>query len=197
MSIIQSDINFPLNCRQEIIKQIQDMEEIYNTISSEKDLWYFSTPITTGPKYYEWLEYREKDKHHNEQNTTYQNVIDYNKKYADITVNSLIYNHDAIVINPAKLDIKGWFTEDYLLFWSKIIGKCNKVIFARNWTKSKGCIYEYYIAKKLNKQCLTEDMFYIDHNDSLFLIKNFLLLLKRKNLRNNFIQDLYNELIKL
>jgi len=115
---------------------------------------YCSTPINTGPLYFQWLDrlgtdYENIDLtshwHHAAHRTE---VVAPNARRANEVCEWLRVHTGKVVINPAVLELAvSWSQDEWRMFWGRVIAVFSEyVVFVDGWEFSNGCVYEFMIA---------------------------------------------------
>ena len=114
-----------------------------------KQAVYVSTPITTGPRYMNWL--RRESRSQNEELAMYQQeVINPNLTHGRELV-CRIRSHfmNRVVIDPTAVRLPGWEQGDYHELWGGVIERyARMVVLGDGWEYSYGCAYEFLIAHR-------------------------------------------------
>lgn len=152
---------------------IEYLLQPYYTMIEDKNAIYISTPMTSGKLYmsaFAALSDDEKGKGLSKE--TRNQLFKQNCQHAQM-VASVARLHHPIVIDPTKVEIKGWNQDDYLTFWHKVIVDCSRFIqFVDNWYYSNGCAYEFLVGAIHNKTMIDERDNIIDIPHGVELIKS-------------------------
>lgn len=133
---------------------------------------YVSTPITTGPRYLQWL--RQKGRSQNDgQATLRREVIEPNLAHGrELVCRVRGRFKDVVVIDPTAVRLPGWGQEEYRELWGHVIERYTRlVIFGDGWEYSHGCVYEFSIAHLRQVEVLDERYLSITVNEGLLRIR--------------------------
>lgn len=135
------------------VEAISLLVEAFSTVVEGDAAVYVSSPLTTGPRAFEW--HRQ---HAPETPTFVSEVIEPNRRDAAAFVRTVRAKTSNPVIDPTAMkDLEGWEQSDYRYFWGRVIQDyCYEVIFREGWQYSSGCSYEFLVAVKKGIPMFTE-----------------------------------------
>jgi hypothetical protein len=143
--------------------------EAFASVAETRSTTYVSSPLTTGPRAFEW--HRQRDGH--SPTTAFaEGVIEPNRREAAAFVRDLRSRVSEVVIDPTAMsDIPEWEQDDYRYFWGRVIETyCARVIFRGGWQYSSGCSYEFVVAAARGISTLTEDLEPLEASDAATLL---------------------------
>lgn len=110
------------------------------SLGSEKRI-YVSGPITTGPVYEACIKSGSTDSSARER----AKVL--NIQALDMTTSVMKWSGGSY-LNPGMVEVEGWTSEDYLLFFTSVItsGYVKEVRLLDGWERSNGCVAEVICA---------------------------------------------------
>jgi len=138
---------------------IEHLLQPYRTIISEKDAIYISTPMTSGLLYMQAFSELPKGEKNTELSSEKRSdLFSQNCQHArSVAAMARLHFPTSCVIDPTRIEIKGWEQNDYLTFWRKVIIDHAKVIvFVDNWYYSNGCAYEFLVGAFKEKVMIDE-----------------------------------------
>lgn len=148
--------------------QLSEIEGMLNSMHSfEIDRAnYIACPITGGPLYVELV-------------STYSNGIS-KSALESLVERNVALAHDfcsrvrdstrQVCINPAVLQRKHWDQDDYRHFWSRVIEMfAESVYLSRGWELSTGCLFECFLAVRLDLPLFNHDLMKLDHVETIEL----------------------------
>lgn len=135
---------------------------------------YVSTPITTGKRYYDWLEASSRqpsaDPEFVQAHST--EVITVNSLSARALVAKARTVLDKVVVDPTGLNAPGWAQEDFHAFWTRLITDyVGTVVFNEGWEYSTGCCWEFAAALRVDATLLDANLSPIAPNVALMQTK--------------------------
>lgn len=180
--------------------EVEKLLACYSCFHTNKPIGYFSSPISTGIRYYDWLAKNNDKKTLNgkppvDLESFQEHVIKCNIQDANTALNSLVTNGD-IIVNPASAGcLSGWEPEDYANLWRRVIElNIDYVVFNNGWSYSDGCAYEFYVAQTSGKKCFEINK----HEISLYygkqIIKDSLAYIKSLGFTSNMLEKITREL---
>jgi len=180
--------------------EVDKLFSFYSCICTNHKIGYFSTPISTGIRYYNWL--KSNNINADDANTYSDNfkndVFMPNIDGAMSVVNNIVVNGN-IIVNPVSVGLlPGWKQEDYINFWRRVIeSNIDYVVFNDEWYYSDGCVYEFYVAKYNNKKCYNINNQEIALCDGINLIKCANEHIKSMGFKSYIIDNIISELEQL
>jgi hypothetical protein len=144
-------------------------------------LWYVSTPITTGRRYYDWLDNVGRGNVDDPAWTPMRKreVEDPNKASAHALVTRVRSMLKAIVVDPTGLDVQGWAQVDYHNFWMALISRSiGTVVFNDGWEYSTGCVFEYSAALSARLTILDAELVALPPQSAIELVDSAIHRLK-------------------
>lgn len=144
---------------------------IFRTVTVRRSATYVSSPLTTGPRAFEW---HRRNGAPVDATSFYDNVIEPNRKDAAAFARALRERRGQVVIDPTALpDVPGWTQQDYRYFWGRVIEEfCIEVVFRDGWQFSSGCAYELLVAWHNDCRLLCEDGRALEIADALTLLEH-------------------------
>lgn len=125
--------------------------ELLKDVFSNNRIVYASLPITTGWRYFAWLQNTENSA---DKEAHYQDVILPNIEAGRVAIAKLRRRLRCTVIDPTQLEnIKlDWPQERYYQFWDVIIKEvAREIVFLDGWEFSTGCCHELLSALEAKK----------------------------------------------
>lgn len=181
------------------------MLEIYKSVIDTDEVFYCSSPITSGKRYLDWLERIGKnfadidsaDKTYHQHH--YQEVIQPNRKQAQNFIQQLRHKTGKIVIDPTAIShIPDWTQQDWRYFWQQVIEHyITTAFFINDWQYSNGCVYEFWIAKKKGIPTFNEHHKKLNIESGISLISQATVQLKQRGGNICFIEEVLSSLEKL
>lgn len=130
------------------------MLAVFRTVVSDRTAIYCSTPITSGRRFFAWMDRLGLDcgdvdsalEIHGVSHA--EAVVRPNVMRAAEVCNDVSVQTGKIVINPSSLQIAiPWRQSDWRSFWGRVIEHfAEYVVLLDDWEFSNGCVYEYLIA---------------------------------------------------
>jgi hypothetical protein len=114
---------------------------------------YVSTPITTGKRYYDWLQASGRQPTSDPEfvQAHLSEVIEVNSASAHALVVKVRQTLPKVVVDPTGLSAPGWAQEDFHAFWTRLITDyVGTVVFNDGWEYSTGCCWEFAAAIRVN-----------------------------------------------
>ena len=114
-----------------------------------RNVAYVSTPITTGRRYYDWLQSSgySPDSGSDFQVAHAREVIAANQASAHALVMTVRQTLGKTVVDPTALNVPTWTQADFHAFWTRLITDyVGTVVFNDGWEYSTGCCMEYAAA---------------------------------------------------
>jgi hypothetical protein len=164
------------------------MLSVFSTVLTRNSAIYVSSPLTTGKRARLWRE--DGDTSYEEFLATH--VVAPNRKAAADFVALLRDGTSKPVIDPTALDdVEGWDQGDYLYFWGNVISRfAERVVLRDGWEFSRGCSYEFAVARRMNIQCVREDGSPLSLADGVGLIRLAVREEQEKGLDTSFHEEL-------
>ena len=122
---------------------------------------YVSTPITTGKRYYDWLQASGRHPTSDPEflHAHLAEVITVNSESARALVVKVRETFPKVVVDPTGLDAPGWSQEDFHAFWTRLITDyVGTVVFNDGWEYSTGCCWEFAAAIRVNATLLDANL---------------------------------------
>jgi hypothetical protein len=120
---------------------------------------YVSTPITTGKRYYDWLQAYSPDAASDFDRDHAREVIAVNQESARALVELSRRHLDKVVIDPTPLEAPHWTQLQFHAFWTRLITDyAGTVVFNDGWEYSTGCCYEFAAAVNARARLLDDNL---------------------------------------
>ena len=134
---------------------------------------YVSTPITTGPRYLQWLR-RGGGWQDNRKAALQREVIEPNLARGRELVHRVRDRfRGVVVIDPTAVRLPGWEQGEYHELWGHIIERyARTVVFGDGWEYSHGCAFEFLTAHRARAVALDEQYSTITVEEGLRRIRN-------------------------
>ena len=131
--------------------------EFLACVVEDKQAIYISTPISTGPRYLQWLQ-RRKGHPTAEDTTMEQEVLQPNIAHGRELARQIRDRlSGTVVIDPSAADLPGWEQGEYHELWSHVIQRyASAVVFGNGWEYSSGCAYEFLTAFRCRLEATDE-----------------------------------------
>ena len=126
------------------------LDALATVLHDSHDIYYVSTPITTGPQFVDW--WRTKGHglgtDHPDYAAELDQVIEHNIAAVRPLVAEVERRFGRPVIDPTRLGpLAGWRQHDYHRFWVEVIERfVATMVFADGWHYSSGCSLEFAAA---------------------------------------------------
>jgi hypothetical protein len=133
---------------------------------------YVSTPITTGRRFYDWLQTSgyTPDSGSVFQQAHASEVIAVNTASAQALVMMVRRRFEKTVVDPTQLDVPFWTQDDFHAFWTRLITDYVGVaVFNDGWEYSTGCCREYAAALNAGATSLDANLSVLPPNVALML----------------------------
>lgn len=159
---------------------------------------YASVPITTGPRYFEWLKSGgdPADKKAKEENVIKPNILAGRK-----IINSIRESIGCAVVDPTSFeegDNEGWTQEDFYVFWDMIVqNMISEVIFLDGWNLSTGCSNELLSSLLSGRPIYDQRHKPLDANDAVKMVEDGLQQFHDFGLENPGLEKVLAKLRKL
>ena len=135
------------------------LEGILAGVVDGRNADYVSTPLTTGPRFMDWYhaEGSKLKKGSSEYERELQrHVITRNSLRARQFVDQLRADR-RVVIEPTSLSVSHWTQNDYRHLWGRVIERYARCVWLLDgWQYSSGCAYEFWVAKRVGIETLSE-----------------------------------------
>jgi hypothetical protein len=146
----------PKGLEEKIIREIEVTLSMVGTMVEKNKATYFSSPITTGKRFYEQMlklglkKVGELKKDPCFWNNVMSPNINKGKAFVEMLKRE---DKNTIFIYPGNFHANDWEQEHYLIFWKKVINNyANQIIFNKDWFYSDGCVEEYLFGLEKQKQ---------------------------------------------
>lgn len=145
---------------------------------------YVSTPITTGKRYYDWLQAYRPHADSDFDRDHAGAVIAVNQESARALVERSRRQLDKVVIDPTPLEAPHWTQLQFHAFWTRLITDyAGTVVFNKGWEYSTGCCYEFAAAVNVHAKLLDDTLSPLAAKDALTLTKRAIERLRKQNHR--------------
>lgn len=145
---------------------------------------YVSTPITTGKRYYDWLQAYRADAGSDFDRDHAREVIAVNQESAHALVVLSRRQLDKVVIDPTPLEAPNWTQLQFHAFWTRLITDyVGTVVFNAGWEYSTGCCYEFAAAVNAGARLLDDDLSPVSPKVALMLTKRAIERLRKQGHR--------------
>jgi hypothetical protein len=142
---------------------------------------YVSTPITTGKRYYDWLQDYRPDAGSDFERDHAREVITVNQASARALIMMLRSHLEKVVIDPTPLEAPNWTQLQFHAFWTRLITDyVGTVVFNEGWEYSTGCCYEFAAALKAHAELLDDDLSPLPPDVALTLSKRAIERLRKQ-----------------
>lgn len=159
---------------------------IFRTVAARRSATYVSSPLTTGPRAFEW---HRRNCAPVDATSFHDDVIEPNRSDAANFVRVLREREGHVIIDPTALpDVPGWTQPDYRYFWGRVIEEfCIEVVFRDGWQFSSGCAYELLVAWRSDCRLLREDGRALEIADALTLLDDAIGEIERHGVATEFL----------
>lgn len=179
--------------------------QAFGSVLDESSALYCSTPITTGKRFFDWLDrlgasYREiDDATDREREAHVREVIEPNVQRAREVVARLRHQANRPVIDPTAIPhIPGWTQDEWRSFWERVIERyANAVVFVDDWQFSNGCAYEFLVAQRKEIPTLAEDGRPLDLDTGISMVADAIADLQRRGAETRSLERTLIELRSL
>ncbi|GBF82700.1 hypothetical protein AsFPU1_4134 [Aphanothece sacrum FPU1] len=181
------------------------MVEVYKSVLDTDEVFYCSSPVTSGKRYIDWLESIGKkfvdidSADENYRILHHQEVITPNRQHAQVIIQNLRHKTGKIVVDPTALPhIPGWTQQDWRFFWQQVIEYyITTAFFINDWQYSNGCVYEFWVAQKKGIPTFSETQQPLNLKTGVNLINKAIPRLKKREGNTEFIEQVLQDLEKL
>lgn len=187
---------------QENQTTIDSMLEVYESVIGNNKVLYCSSPVTSGKRYFDWLEFIGKqfididnieisfrDDH-------FEKVVKPNRAYAQKIIQKLREQPGCIVVDPTIMPhLQGWTQKDWHSFWGRVLERYVKAaFFVNDWQYSNGCVYEFWFAYKQGIQVFSEDEQPLKLKAGIDLISDAISMMQRQKQSTIAIESILDKL---
>lgn len=181
------------------------MVEVYKSVLGTDEVFYCSSPVTSGKRYIDWLEsigkkFADIDSADETYRTLHhQEVIKPNRQHAQVIIQNLRNKTGRIVIDPTAIPhIPGWTQQDWRFFWQQVI-ECyiTTAFFINDWQYSNGCVYEFWVAQKKGIPIFSETQQPLHLRTGINLINEAISRLQKREGNTEFIEKVLEHLENL
>lgn len=182
--------------------EIEILLTFLQSVISERNAIYVSSPITSGRRYIDWVKQHPINNNFSGDNQNpefIRNVIEKNLEHAKSVIQKMrsVFSGDVLIDPTAVPDIQDWKQDDYRYAWGRIIERYVKIIVCSDdWQFSSGCAYEYLVARRAGIQIIDEKQEKITLEKAQQLIKEAIKLMQTHNIPTTFQEAVYSELAK-
>ena len=161
---------------------------------------YCSVPITTGPRYFEWLKKGGDSDNITEKR---KEIIVPNIRHARKTINQIRELLRCPVIDPTTIENvdaynRNWTEEQFYEFWDIVIQNAvSEIVFLDGWNFSTGCSNELLSAILGNKPIFYQNYSPMKIGDAVNMVEQGLNQFKEFGLENQGLEIVYKKLIEL
>lgn len=182
-------------------RQVELLLEVFASVVEGRTAWYVSSPLTTGPRAFEW---HRQNKRRNAldgrivaSDEFRRGVIEPNRTEAAAFVHKLRETRRRIVIDPTALeDLPEWSQADYRVFWGRVIEEfAEAVVFRDGWMYSSGCAYEFFVALSSRVHVLAESLSPLTLEQGRALIAEAAEQSRRGGVTSQFLEEIHQALI--
>lgn len=172
------------------------MLNVYISVLGRTKALYCSTPITSGKRYFNWLDQINQDFDLDDLDDAYrelhfQDVIEPNQLYAQNFIQKLRGQYGQVVIDPTAITANpNWVQKDWHFFWGIVIERhVQSSFFIDDWQYSNGCVYEFYKCQSLQIPTFTEEIELIGLNTGIELISEAISFIQGRGKSTEFIEE--------
>ena len=130
------------------------MLEMLATVIDERKAVYCSAPITTGQRYFSWLQAVKQTNpgadtaNESLRSRRFNEVVAPNSLHAREVITKLRHENRLVVIDPTAAPPQvHWDQAHWHAFWGEVIRRyAARVVFVDHWEYSSGCAYEFLVA---------------------------------------------------
>jgi hypothetical protein len=175
---------------------------VYKSVLDNDGIFYCSAPVTSGKRYINWLERIDKkfididEADEKCREFHYKEVIEPNRKYANLIIQKLRHKTCRVVIDPTALPhIPNWTQQDWRFFWQQVIERyVTTVFFIDDWQYSNGCVYEFWVSHRKGIPVFDENQQPLSIEKGTILIQEAICKIRNRGGSTIFIEEILRDI---
>lgn len=180
-------------------REVQAVLEFLRSVVDREDAVYMSAPITSGRLVLESKRNGKYTSHQHDEEPILLEVIKKNRAQAKVVKQRIKQRLNCTIVDPTVVDdLQGWGQDDYRFLWAKVIEKyVRTIVCIDDWNYSKGCTYEFLVAKQLQLTVLNENLEPLSVDRGIILIEQAVTEFTNHLVSTKFLESVIEELKKI